>query len=222
LPRRDYCVVLTHGNGPQVGAQLLRSELSSAQVAPESLDVCGADASRGGCPNYTPQTCPFNLPIAGDPTDNDLSPSYSAFAPLMPAVAERIGERIGAVFTWAFGGADPGSSQGYNAALATAPTTIEIYDAVSGHNVPRAFWSYMRAQPADWLYLFERPISEAYWTHTKIGGVEQWVLVQLFERRTLTYTPANAPAWQVEMGNVGQHYYLWRYGPAEVPPWVSQ
>jgi hypothetical protein len=38
------------------------------------------------------------------------------------------------------------------------------------------------------------------------------VLIQLFERRTLTYTPANPSGFQVEMGNVGQHYYSWRYG----------
>src|SRR5690606_4359159 len=25
------------------------------------------------------------------------------------------------------------------------------------------------------------------------------------------YTPSNDPAWQVEAGNVGQHYYRWRY-----------
>lgn len=36
-------VVVTHGNGPQVGAQLLRSELAAEQVMPEPLDVCGAD-----------------------------------------------------------------------------------------------------------------------------------------------------------------------------------
>src|SRR5205085_2221786 len=35
--------------------------------------------------------------------------------------------------------------------------------------------------------------------------------VQLFERRVLTYNPANPPATQVEMGNVGRHYYNWRY-----------
>lgn len=40
---RGYAVVLTHGNGPQVGAQLLRSELASNQVIPEPLDVCVAD-----------------------------------------------------------------------------------------------------------------------------------------------------------------------------------
>ena len=37
-------------------------------------------------------------------------------------------------------------------------------------------------------------------------------LIQAFERRVLTYTPANPAAFQVEMGNVGRHYYLWRYG----------
>jgi hypothetical protein len=37
------------------------------------------------------------------------------------------------------------------------------------------------------------------------------VLIQLFERRTLTYNPANAPAIRVEMGNVGLQYFHWRY-----------
>jgi carbamate kinase len=43
LVRHGFSMVLTHGNGPQVGAQLLRSELASAQVSPEPLDVCVAD-----------------------------------------------------------------------------------------------------------------------------------------------------------------------------------
>jgi hypothetical protein len=37
------------------------------------------------------------------------------------------------------------------------------------------------------------------------------VLVQVFERRVLTYTPSNPDGWKVEAGNVGQHYYTWRY-----------
>lgn len=43
LVRHGFYMVLTHGNGPQVGAQLLRSELAAAQVSPEPLDVCVAD-----------------------------------------------------------------------------------------------------------------------------------------------------------------------------------
>jgi carbamate kinase len=40
---RDGCrVVVTHGNGPQVGAALLRSERASDQVYSQSLDVCDA------------------------------------------------------------------------------------------------------------------------------------------------------------------------------------
>src|SRR5690606_18565814 len=42
-------------------------------------------------------------------------------------------------------------------------------------------------------------------------------------RRCLTYTPDNPPGWQVEAGNVGQHYYEWRYlsddeGPVDPAP----
>ncbi len=44
--RAGYRVVVTHGNGPQVGAQLLRSERGSDQVPSQTLDVCGA-ASQG-------------------------------------------------------------------------------------------------------------------------------------------------------------------------------
>lgn len=39
----DGCrLVITHGNGPQVGADLLRSERASDQVPPLPLDACGA------------------------------------------------------------------------------------------------------------------------------------------------------------------------------------
>jgi carbamate kinase len=37
-----YRVVLTHGNGPQVGAALLRSERGASEVPGQPLDVCGA------------------------------------------------------------------------------------------------------------------------------------------------------------------------------------
>ena len=46
LIQDGYHLVVTHGNGPQVGAQLLRSERASDQVPGQTLDVCGA-ASQG-------------------------------------------------------------------------------------------------------------------------------------------------------------------------------
>jgi carbamate kinase len=40
--QKGFRVVVTHGNGPQVGAALLRSERASDQVYSHSLDVCDA------------------------------------------------------------------------------------------------------------------------------------------------------------------------------------
>jgi carbamate kinase len=42
LVKHGYHVVITHGNGPQVGAQLLRSESGAAQTYPIPLEVCVA------------------------------------------------------------------------------------------------------------------------------------------------------------------------------------
>ncbi len=44
---RGYDVVVTHGNGPQVGNILLRAELATTVLPPLPLDTCGAD-SQGG------------------------------------------------------------------------------------------------------------------------------------------------------------------------------
>jgi len=43
LVAEGYKVVLTHGNGPQVGNNLLRVECARDTVAPIPLDVCGAE-----------------------------------------------------------------------------------------------------------------------------------------------------------------------------------
>jgi hypothetical protein len=63
----------------------------------------------------------------------------------------------------------------------------------------------------DWYRWIGFPVTEAYWTTAAVGGEDRDVLIQCFERRCLTYTPENPDGWQVEMGNVGQHYYQWRY-----------
>jgi hypothetical protein len=63
----------------------------------------------------------------------------------------------------------------------------------------------------DWLTVVGYPLSDAFWVRVPVGGVPRDVLVQPFERRVLTFTPDNPPAFQVEMGNVGLHYLRWRY-----------
>jgi hypothetical protein len=60
-------------------------------------------------------------------------------------------------------------------------------------------------------YLTGLPITEPYWITVQAGGKPTRVLIQLFERRTLTYNPDNPADARVEMGNVGLEYYHWRY-----------
>ncbi len=43
LVGRGFRLILTHGNGPQVGDELLRMELAKKTVPPLSLDLCGAE-----------------------------------------------------------------------------------------------------------------------------------------------------------------------------------
>ncbi len=63
----------------------------------------------------------------------------------------------------------------------------------------------------DWVADLGYPLTEPYWTSVKINGVAKTVLVQAFQRRVLTYVADNPPGSQVEMGNVGRHYFDWRY-----------
>jgi len=62
--RDGYHVVVTHGNGPQVGAQLLRSEQASDQVPGQTLDVCGA-SSQGEIGYLLAQALDAELAAAG-------------------------------------------------------------------------------------------------------------------------------------------------------------
>jgi hypothetical protein len=101
---------------------------------------------------------------------------------------------------------------------------VAAYVPETGHNVARAFWEFMQQRGPidvggryvedrvfDWVYVLGYPITEPYWTGIRIRGRDYLVLIQAFERRVLTYNPANPPAFRIEMGNVGQHYYQWRY-----------
>src|SRR5271157_4773021 len=64
LIRLGYHLVITHGNGPQVGAQLLRSERASDVAYSQTLDVCGA-ASQGEIGYLLAQSLHNELSAAG-------------------------------------------------------------------------------------------------------------------------------------------------------------
>src|SRR5689334_20930446 len=64
LIRAGHRLVVTHGNGPQVGASLLRSERAASQVPGHPLDAC--DASTQGEIGYLLQQALVNqLELAG-------------------------------------------------------------------------------------------------------------------------------------------------------------
>jgi len=64
LCRAGYRIVLTHGNGPQVGAALLRSERAANQVPGHSLDVCDA-CTQGEIGYVVQQALESEMKIAG-------------------------------------------------------------------------------------------------------------------------------------------------------------
>jgi hypothetical protein len=156
--------------------------------------------------------------VAGDQTGGAASPTYATVALLMEEPAAAAGSVITAT-------ADAAGNVSSDATYANAGVTAEWPVAETGHTIASVFWAFMNStglvvdngMPYEGplfpnaFYATGLPITEAYWTTIPVGGEEKDVLFQCFERRCLTYTPTNEPGWQVEAGNVGQHYYSWRY-----------
>ncbi|GIV97854.1 MAG: hypothetical protein KatS3mg057_2511 [Herpetosiphonaceae bacterium] len=163
--------------------------------------------------NFTPA----EIVIAGD-LDDPHAPTYASFRDLPGPTGDRTGELVGETLNRQ---GEVGSYDG----PARPETRLVTYIPETGHNIPQIFWDFFNQQGpisvdgaithgpvVDWIFAMGYPISEPYWTHVRVGGTPRWVLVQAFERRVLTYTPDNPQGWRVEMGNVGLHYYYWRYG----------
>jgi hypothetical protein len=163
---------------------------------------------------------PANVNVAGDPDDPltyAVLAQRRADAPV--PVGSAITQRISA------------SGQVSNdPALAARGVTAATHVNETNHTVASVFWDFMHASGpvhrdgqtvTDKLfnspfYATGLPVTEAVWASVKIGGTQRDLLLQCFERRCLTYNPENPAAWQVEAGNVGLHYYQWRYGQQEV------
>ena len=167
---------------------------------------------------------PAQVNLAGDPNDPN-GPTYATFNPLMNNGAIPNGWVITQIVNRAGTVGSDGSLSQYNV------TAMDV-GAPTHHNVASVFWAFMNSSgPVSQngqtvtaplfqnpFYATGYPLTEAYWTNVLVGGVSKQVLVQCFERRCLTYTPSNPAGWQVEAGNVGRHYFTWRYGTAGTPP----
>lgn len=180
-----------------------------------------------GASEFEPRQ-PASVNVAGDP-DDPGGPTYASFELLLDAepipngwlVTQRV-DRAGTVAD------DP--------SLATYGVTAHVRVTEPGidHQVASVFWEFMTASGTvvegtryisgplfqNPFYATGYPIAEPYWASVRVGGTRKDVLIQVFERRVLTWTPDNPAGWRVEAGNVGRHYYEWRYGelPSEPGP----
>lgn len=157
---------------------------------------------------------PAAIPIAGDPDDLN-GPTYASFSGLLTRAPRSLGQGITEVLDRG-GNVSTGGPDGVTGGYFVPDTN---------HTVANVFWDFLNSNGLVYSdgaikegKLFEPtyfatgfPISEAYWARVKVSNQEKWVLIQAFERRVLTYTPDNPEGWEVEMGNIGQHYFQWRY-----------
>ena len=163
------------------------------------------------------QLDPAEVNVAGDP-DDPTGPTYATFGWLLDTDAAE----PGTLYTQRL---DRDANVVEDPSLAERGVTAGELDDVTGHTIAAPFWTFMTSSGLvlengqlntstlfqDPYFAVGRPITEAYWSVVQVAGTPQDVLMQCFERRCLTYTPGNEPAWQVEAGNVGLHYYAWRY-----------
>ncbi len=170
---------------------------------------------------------PAQVNVAGDQNDPN-GPTYATFNGLRDDAA--LG--AGAAITWRV---NRNGTVTNDPLLAGRGVTAASWVNVPGisHQVASPFWAFMNSTGlvsdngilvnallfSNPFYATGYPLTEAYWATVQIGGTPRDVLMQCFERRCLTYTPENPAGWQVEAGNIGQHYFLWRAddGPGPQP-----
>ncbi len=189
-----------------------------ASLPPSQTQVAGDDVSvNGNAPVYAS----FRNYITFGTPDNNSKPSANG------VVVNQIINKAGQISNF------------------SPPQQLAIgaYQPETGHNIAGVFQEFMNIrgpvinpqtntrlenQPVytnnPTVNVFGYAVTEPYWVNTRVAGQDRTVLVQLFQRRVLTYNPA-LPGQKVEMGNLGQHYYKWRYvenAGTAFPPFAIQ
>ncbi len=144
--------------------------------------------------------------IAGDP-DNP-GPTYAGLASNGTSLFATTPAKPG-TFVTLIAAADGSVTDGGGFAGISMSPAITGYDATTQHNVLGVFMDYRTRVGLPTIGL---AIGEPFRANVKVAGNAVTVFVQVFERRVLTYTATNPEPFKVEMGNIGQHYYRWRYG----------
>ncbi|MDQ6693232.1 MAG: hypothetical protein M3014_02250 [Chloroflexota bacterium] len=175
---------------------------------------------------------PSCIPMTGDANDT-FAPTYFSVQRVSNTQAgdhpapDRTGQKATDTI-------DRAGNTGNDPSRALVPGVDMVhFEPQTKHNIPRIFWDFLNSSgpvhnEADvvvnqqlitpWFFASGLPISEAYWTKATVGGQIKDVMIQAFERRALTYVPSNSPGFQVEMSNIGQHYFDWRYRDRGVCP----
>ena len=166
---------------------------------------------------------PAQVNVAGDTNDSN-GPTYATFQSVLDAKPLPVGEAADPVII------DHGIDRQGNVTTSDRWIVYGVWtarhDEVTNHTIADPFWAFMNLTGPVYdggelaedrlfqnpYFATGRPITEAYWSTAVVAGSPTDVLIQCFERRCLTYTPTNPPSWQVEAGNVGLHYFEWRYG----------
>jgi hypothetical protein len=166
---------------------------------------------------------PAQVNVAGDSDDTD-GPTYASLNGLLGEPALAVGSPVIQTI-------DRNGGVGEDAGKASYGVTAAYLVPETNQSVASAFWDFLNQtgpvvvggqQRTEKLFeptFFATglPITRAYWARVKVAGTVKDVLLQAFERRVLTYTPDNPEGFKVEMGNVGRHYYAWRYGSEPTP-----
>jgi phosphate/phosphite/phosphonate ABC transporter binding protein len=170
---------------------------------------------------------PANIPLASDNNDTE-APTYASFSLIAnsPLGDHPFADLTGGNVTQVVNKAGIVSR---STAFDKYGVKFGFYNAETKHNIADTFWTFLNqsgptldasgktvnAKLSDpWYYTTGFAISEPLWSSVKIAGKQEDVLIQLFERRVLTFVPSYAPEWRVQMGNIGAHYYDWRYKEA--------
>ena len=175
---------------------------------------------------------PAEIPLASD-IDDTQAPTYASFrGAITRSDANAVGKVVTALISksgaldFVHGGSPYMGYDKYNVKNA-------YYEPLTKHNIPDVFWSFLNSTGRivnddlkettarlndPYFYATGYPIADAYWASVKIEGkVGTPVLIQPYERRVLTYVPSAPEGFKVQMGNIGQHSYDWRYKDAGKP-----